>query len=449
MSNAVYMYVPFEKIERKDGECWVEGYAFVNEVVPGEDGIRLRRDAMEAASADYMKFGALREMHGRVAAGTVPTLNWEKRGAKIRAKVVDPIARLKVEEGVYKGFSVGVQPTVMRGKDIYNCSWFETSLVDRPKDPDALFTTRAEGTVIDRAEAVDPVIHAALAGLGLPAEVLRGHGHECACTGCELERSKPRVTCPDCKFDKNTPTDTDCKGCGNMLAENAKRCGGDMEHVAEGTETRAIDSETAPSRENLEGRPKDLLDAAKRTRSKKAGADHKKDGVVCEACGHNACDCQECKDEIASRTKKPQERLEVNLDVTGVEAVVERLNALSALFDANTEKFTIERATWVTRAETAETRLAEVEADLTAAREQLTRISGEARPVANPVRFPGALTREFLVNRGNESKELLTRLQTEYANLVDEAVPHGLSVDEQQQRAIQINTLKQVIARMS
>jgi hypothetical protein len=44
-----------------------------------------------------------------------------------------------VERKVYKGFSVGVNPkSINRANEVEVCEWIETSLVDRPKDPDAL-----------------------------------------------------------------------------------------------------------------------------------------------------------------------------------------------------------------------------------------------------------------------------------------------------------------------
>lgn len=143
----IHLFVPFERIERRDedGAYIVEGYAFVNEVVGGEGGVRLKRSAMEAATPDYLKFGAVREMHQPIAAGTALEATWDERGCRLRAEIVDDAAIKKIERNVYKGFSVGVNPRLMRGKDVEECEWPETSLVDRPKDPDALFLHRAEG----------------------------------------------------------------------------------------------------------------------------------------------------------------------------------------------------------------------------------------------------------------------------------------------------------------
>lgn len=140
----------FGEISRVDDEQRiVEGYAFVNETVPGENGVRLKRSAMEAATADYVTNGTSREMHQPIAAGKPLDVTWDDKGAYLRVKVVDDQAWNKVKEGVYKGFSVGVNPKVMRGKDVTACHWFDSSLIDIGKDKDAKFT-------VWRSEGIDP-----------------------------------------------------------------------------------------------------------------------------------------------------------------------------------------------------------------------------------------------------------------------------------------------------
>lgn len=128
----------FFDIKRVDEEKrTVEAYAFVNEVVEGEGGIRLKRTAMEAATPDYMEWANVRRMHQADAVGVAHAVDWDDKGAKMSLEVVDEDAWDKVKKRVYKGLSVGVAATVMRGKDVEKCRWIETSLVDRPKDPDA------------------------------------------------------------------------------------------------------------------------------------------------------------------------------------------------------------------------------------------------------------------------------------------------------------------------
>jgi hypothetical protein len=161
----IHFFVPFDAIERADKRPGVfdedgllPGYAFVNEVVEGEGGMRLLRSSMEAATPDWMKFGNVREMHTKNAAGVALHAEWDPLGLFVRSDVVDPVAKLKVERGVYKGYSVGVQPLAMRGLDVTECKIIELSLVDRPKDPESLFTAYRAVDAEEEAEVeiLDP-----------------------------------------------------------------------------------------------------------------------------------------------------------------------------------------------------------------------------------------------------------------------------------------------------
>ena len=58
----MYLTVPITRVDKDTRE--VEGYAFVNEVVPGEGGMRLKRSAMQAATSDYMKLSTEGLMRG-------------------------------------------------------------------------------------------------------------------------------------------------------------------------------------------------------------------------------------------------------------------------------------------------------------------------------------------------------------------------------------------------
>jgi len=160
----LHLTVPITRIDEETRE--VEGYAFVNETVPGEGGIRLKRTAMEAATSDYMKWGAIREMHQPSAVGTAVEAKWDEKGLVVRAKIVDDQAWEKCREGVYKAYSVGVQPRVMRGNDVESCTHVETSLVDRPKDEDAVLF-RLEGSEAQDCEMIEealaPVVRSSFA----------------------------------------------------------------------------------------------------------------------------------------------------------------------------------------------------------------------------------------------------------------------------------------------
>jgi hypothetical protein len=91
--------------------------------------------------------GNLRAMHGPVAAGKITQINFndEAKQIEICAKVVDDAEWIKVQEGVYSGFSQGGS-YVKRWKDpetgvqYYTADPIEVSLVDRPCLPTATFS---------------------------------------------------------------------------------------------------------------------------------------------------------------------------------------------------------------------------------------------------------------------------------------------------------------------
>ena len=148
----------------------VDGYSYVNAWVG--DGVNLTRESMVAATDDYNRWGAVRQMHqpsavGR-ASGTADILNeegqpetialgvfWDAKGATCRSLIVDPEAIIKLDTGVYKAYSVGVAPTMMRGVDVVQCTWLENSLVDRPADPDAILTLVRGAESVDLTADVD------------------------------------------------------------------------------------------------------------------------------------------------------------------------------------------------------------------------------------------------------------------------------------------------------
>lgn len=148
------LYAPIVRIDEE--KRLVEGYCYCNAEVG--DGVNLTRQAMEAAAADYMRWGAVREMHQPSAVGTAKALEFDEQGAFLRAHIVDDVAWDKVRAGVYKGFSVNVKPIAMRGNQVQSCTWIENSLVDRPADPDAVITLfRAEGAQTDAEYEVEDI----------------------------------------------------------------------------------------------------------------------------------------------------------------------------------------------------------------------------------------------------------------------------------------------------
>jgi hypothetical protein len=136
-------YMPFEKIEQHDdGTVTVSGIA--SSETKDSQGEIITSDAMKAAIPDYMSFGgtgALREMHQPIAAGVVLKAAVDETGrTHIEAKVVDANSVQKVLNRVFKGFSIGGKVTEKDGHVIKGLSLREISLVDRPANPDAIFS---------------------------------------------------------------------------------------------------------------------------------------------------------------------------------------------------------------------------------------------------------------------------------------------------------------------
>lgn len=135
------LYGELRKIERQDdGTIIVTGIASTAAV--DDSGETVTVAAMRAALPDYMKFGAVREMHGLSAAGTALTASVDDQGSThLTAHVVDPLAVLKVQTGVYKGLSIGGKVLARDPLDktiITKLRLNEISLVDRPCNPEAV-----------------------------------------------------------------------------------------------------------------------------------------------------------------------------------------------------------------------------------------------------------------------------------------------------------------------
>ncbi|KLR80708.1 hypothetical protein M680_08225, partial [Neisseria gonorrhoeae SK8976] len=152
------LYAQIAKTEAQDdGTVKVWGYASSEAV--DSDGEVVAAEAMKAAIPDYMKFGAVREMHGSNAAGTAIEINVEDDGRTFfGAHIVDPVAVTKVKTGVYKGFSIGGSVTArndLNKSQITGLKLTEISLVDRPANPDAVFTCFKADKPKDEAGAAD------------------------------------------------------------------------------------------------------------------------------------------------------------------------------------------------------------------------------------------------------------------------------------------------------
>jgi len=126
--------------ENADGTLIVSGIASSESV--DSDGEVILADAIKNSIPDYMKFGALREMHQQIAAGTTIGMSVNDEGkTEIEALVVDPVSVKKVLSGVLKGFSIGgkvLKRNATKRNIIESLKLTEVSLVDRPANPDAM-----------------------------------------------------------------------------------------------------------------------------------------------------------------------------------------------------------------------------------------------------------------------------------------------------------------------
>jgi hypothetical protein len=117
--------------------------------------------SIEALTASGGKSkGAVRAMHGKVAAGKLTDIAFDDEGKRVvvAAKIVDDDEWRKVTEGVYTGFSQGGRyvkrwPDEETGLTRYTAEPQEISLVDLPCLPDATFEVVKDGVVEKRAFA--------------------------------------------------------------------------------------------------------------------------------------------------------------------------------------------------------------------------------------------------------------------------------------------------------
>jgi HK97 family phage prohead protease len=126
--------------KRDETKRLVEGYASTEAV--DSDGETILRSGLKEALADYMAWANVREMHGASAVGVAKEAVIDDRGLYIVVKVVDDSAWKKVQEGVYRGFSIGgkiKERDATNRKIIKRLSLHEISLVDRPANPEAKF----------------------------------------------------------------------------------------------------------------------------------------------------------------------------------------------------------------------------------------------------------------------------------------------------------------------
>lgn len=150
----IKVFLPFTKVEAlEDGTCIVEGIATAE--VLDADGEIVDFEASKAAFSewsDYFQkatdgesFGNIRSMHGNIAAGKA--VAWwpdeEHKAIMLRSHIIDPTEAKKCIEKVYLGYSIGGKVPKKDGyvgNHIVKYKLSETSLVDKPACPVALFS---------------------------------------------------------------------------------------------------------------------------------------------------------------------------------------------------------------------------------------------------------------------------------------------------------------------
>jgi phage head maturation protease len=132
IKSELNFFLPIAKFDKQSGI--VSGYASTETV--DSDGEIISLDAVKAALPDYMKYGNIREMHKPSAVGVAKEANFDKKGLWLSAKITDKEALQKIEDGVYKGFSIGGYKTEKVGNKVTKLEMHEISVVDRPANPD-------------------------------------------------------------------------------------------------------------------------------------------------------------------------------------------------------------------------------------------------------------------------------------------------------------------------
>jgi len=196
----------FAKITKIDeAQHMVFGYASTEAL--DSQGEIVKREALEAALPDYMRFANIREMHQPSAVGVATEAELDDRGLYLAAHIVDPVAWEKVTSGVYKGFSIGGR-VVERDRAlkhvITGVKLSEISLVDRPANPEAVFTMyKADGDAVGKVGARNSA-----ADLQLIQDIHdRAVSLGAACAGCDPDADDGSDLSDDTMADKRHRTE--------------------------------------------------------------------------------------------------------------------------------------------------------------------------------------------------------------------------------------------------
>ena len=234
-------YWPIAKVDAEQRMVW--GYASTEAL--DDQGEIVRREALETALGNYMRFANIREMHQPSAIGIAKEASVDDKGLYLAAKIVDDEAWEKVVQGVYKGFSIGGRVTARDPSDrsvITGLALTEISVVDRPANPDAVFDCwkAVSGDEIqDNPVSFDPTTQVWACGQ-------RGHYHhqKDEADGCIRKRTFTSVAAPlSRQVEYGAPADVlnDC----NSAIREPLRGAGEVERWATADELAKVQGQSS------------------------------------------------------------------------------------------------------------------------------------------------------------------------------------------------------------
>lgn len=234
MANLTTQFFGIEKSDKNaDGTLTVYGKAT-------DDSLDIDQ---QICDADWLKRamphwfqtgGNIREQHSNIAAGVAKEYEMKEDGHYITALVVDPVSVKKVENGVLKGFSIGIKnPRVTRDKSAMNGrivdgQIVEVSLVDRPANPNAKLilakSVNGEDTVV-QVEELHEVLETNV-GNNLQSEVTELQEENMEKAQAIIELAKTYIPTETVKFDKPT-YDKARQALAELIAVEAKEMADD------------------------------------------------------------------------------------------------------------------------------------------------------------------------------------------------------------------------------
>jgi hypothetical protein len=197
MTENFNYFLPISKIDKE--KRTVSGYASTPAL--DFDGEIIAIDAIKKALPGYWEYRNVREMHSNSAVGVGKEANIDAKGLFLTAKIVDEAAWQKCLEGVYKGFSIGGRKLAKTGNTITEIEWIETSIVDRPANPECKFEVQKSAknaaaflVKSDRKPFRDPQSRA-LRKMAQVVETLAKAGPPAAHDGFSLPAGPEKVAC--------------------------------------------------------------------------------------------------------------------------------------------------------------------------------------------------------------------------------------------------------------